>query len=844
GDKDGDGQADDAGKPIVAIQDGGDDKIQKADVDAEGKADVKVTFPNNAGYSVGDKVKITDQDDNIILERPLTQEDLNNGITVKVTPAAEGETTVVKAIVTDPAGNSSQEGQDESVTDLVVPGDTNGDGQADDAGKPIVAIQDGGDDKIQKADVDAEGKADVKVTFPNNAGYSVGDKVKITDQDDNIILERPLTQEDLNNGITVKVTPAAEGETTVVKAIVTDPAGNSSLEGQDESMVDFVRSAPTVIIGTDVNKPYGDDVEYIIKGEILSGSAVEKVSVFVSIPEDAKVGDILTLTANTESDPISYTVQEGDVGKTVTQSVVAPADGKELVVSATITAGYDANLVSSTGEAKATRDTSANIEVTIGGPDYFEEHPDSEPNGPYFQIIVSEDKKSMSTPASSITDFEETLYSGEVNKDGDVRVIFTLPSDAKVGDTLTYKVEAGGTRDLEFNEDSISIGELTSPHTYVPEVVSKVLDSSDIELGKVEVFVPAPTIQGQTIDVMATLTDKLGNEGKDVQYSYRFRSSAGDADTELAGDPAVLELGVSANTETEINGKNFVTAYEGVEDSKLTYTVNLNKPAQKDYKVAIKLSGDGITADEYTVDGTTSQWYPNGIKKADGAGVNHEGSTVVVTIAKGEVSASFTLTPKEDSVTEGIEVVKATVEKSVFDFGVAQGKVGGNGNFYTLGDKVEAEGVITEAILPGEILGGIGADKVTVSGNFASTFNGGEGDDTLIITGTGRTINFSNIMNVETIDISGSGANTLTNVNADNVNKSAIGSIYIKGDADDKVNIGYQNVVGSNLKDSLEIGAKTWSKGAVIDKDGVGYDTWSLSDSSAMIYIQQGIDVI
>ncbi|NEN76651.1 hypothetical protein F9B74_10115, partial [Pelistega sp. NLN82] len=239
GDTDNDGQPDEAGKPVVTIQDGDDGKINPADVDENGKVEAKVTFPENAGYSVGDTVKITDQAGSVLLERPLTQEDLTNGITVKVTPAPEGETTTVTAKVTDPADNSSLEGKDESVTDLKVPGDSDNDGQPDDAGKPVVTIQDGDDGKINPADIDENGKVDAKVTFPENAGYSVGDTVKITDQAGSVLLERPLTQEDLTNGITVKVTPAPEGETTTVTAKVTDPADNSSLEGKDESVTDL-----------------------------------------------------------------------------------------------------------------------------------------------------------------------------------------------------------------------------------------------------------------------------------------------------------------------------------------------------------------------------------------------------------------------------------------------------------------------------------------------------------------------------------------------------------------------------------------------------------------------------
>ncbi|EXC35744.1 bacterial Ig-like domain family protein, partial [Acinetobacter baumannii 99063] len=240
GDVDGDGEKDLTGAPVVEINDGDDGVINPSDLNADGTVDAKVTFPKDAGYSVGDTVVIKDQDGTELVKRPLTAEDLENGITVKVTPAAEGEDTVVTAVVKDPQGNTSPEGKDNSTVDLVVPGDVDGDGEKDLTGAPVVEINDGDDGVINPSDLNADGTVDAKVTFPKDAGYSVGDTVVIKDQDGTELVKRPLTAEDLENGITVKVTPAAEGEDTVVTAVVTDPQGNTSPEGKDNSTVDLV----------------------------------------------------------------------------------------------------------------------------------------------------------------------------------------------------------------------------------------------------------------------------------------------------------------------------------------------------------------------------------------------------------------------------------------------------------------------------------------------------------------------------------------------------------------------------------------------------------------------------
>ncbi|MFW1986022.1 hypothetical protein ACG94M_22350, partial [Acinetobacter guillouiae] len=99
---DGDGEKDLTGAPVVEINDGDDGVLNQSDLNAYVTDDAKVTFPKDAGYSVGDTVVIKDQDGTELVKRPLTAEDLENGLTVKVTPAAEGEDTVVTAVVTDP----------------------------------------------------------------------------------------------------------------------------------------------------------------------------------------------------------------------------------------------------------------------------------------------------------------------------------------------------------------------------------------------------------------------------------------------------------------------------------------------------------------------------------------------------------------------------------------------------------------------------------------------------------------------------------------------------------------------------------------------------------------------
>ena len=205
--------------------------------------------------------------------------------------------------MTDPQGNESPEGSDNSKVDLVVPGDVDGDGEKDPTGAPVVVIQDGGDDVINPSDVDENGKVDAIVTFPKDAGYSVGDTVVIKDQTGEVLVDRPLTAEDLENGIPVKATPADEGKDTVVTAVVTDPQGNESPEGKDNSSVDLVDGSITVdiddadstkITGTTTDVPPNSTVTLTIKTSIDDNG--ETKSFTTTVETDANGEYSYTLT--------------------------------------------------------------------------------------------------------------------------------------------------------------------------------------------------------------------------------------------------------------------------------------------------------------------------------------------------------------------------------------------------------------------------------------------------------------------------------------------------------------------------------------------------------------------
>ncbi|MGQ8976175.1 type I secretion C-terminal target domain-containing protein, partial [Acinetobacter schindleri] len=116
-------------------------------------------------------------------------------------------------------------------------------------------------------------------------------------------------------GITVEVTPAAEGKGTVVTAIVTDPQGNTSLEGRDSSTVDLVDGSITVdIVDTNSTQIIGTTADVAPNSKVTLG--------ITSIDQN---GETLTFTQEV------FTNADGEYGYTLT-----PAQGNATEVVAKV----------------------------------------------------------------------------------------------------------------------------------------------------------------------------------------------------------------------------------------------------------------------------------------------------------------------------------------------------------------------------------------------------------------------------------------------------------------------------------------------------------------------------
>ncbi|MFG6179523.1 hypothetical protein ACGTN6_19980, partial [Halomonas sp. THAF12] len=156
-----------------------------------------------------------------------------------------------------------------------------------DTTSPAVSVEltgSGDDGTYSQDEIGDDGTVTAQVTLEE--GTEVGDTLTVTDKDGNVLDERTVTQDDLDNGVSVEV-PVAEGDTDVsVTATVTDPAGNTSSD-DDQKPVDNVPPQVTVeLTGS------GDDGTYS-QDEIGDDGTV---TAQVTLEEGTEVGDTLTVT--------------------------------------------------------------------------------------------------------------------------------------------------------------------------------------------------------------------------------------------------------------------------------------------------------------------------------------------------------------------------------------------------------------------------------------------------------------------------------------------------------------------------------------------------------------------
>ncbi|BFQ94206.1 Ig-like domain-containing protein [Gallibacterium anatis] len=617
GDSNGDGFAngqgdDNDGKPVITIPEA-KDGVNASELD--NGVQVNVTLPQ--GTQVGDTVTLTvkpasGNEFTVTYSVKEVDDVSGNGTPVSVTIPKQHEDKdldgayTVTAVVTDAAGNSSATSAEAKFTvDATVPGDTTGDGVADDNGKPVVTLPDGVKDGVNVKELSDGIK--VQVTLPK--GTQEGDTVILTVKaDDGTEQEVTYTvkQGDDVNGATPVEIPiakdnlpkgtdnAVDGNYTVT-AKVTDPAGNSSLPSTPanftvDTTVPGDSDGNGVVNEQDANG--GKPVVAIPEATDADGNTInaddlkdgDGVQVNVTLPKGTQVGDTVTLTVTPKDDrsfEVEHTVNANDdLTGTDPVTITIPKDnlpkdsqGKTLDGEFTVTAKVtDAagNSSASSAEAKFTVDATVPGDTNGNG-----KADDADDNKGKPTVIIPE-----ATEATEATEADKHIVNAEDFKDG-VQVQVILPKGTQAGDTVTLTVTPKEGQSFE-----------------VPYTVKGTDDVTGS--GSVTVDIPTtkfPSNPDGDYTVTAVVTDAAGNSSamSDAANFTIDITAPGDTNPAVPGVEEAPEVSIpeadNGVNDTEWNGG------ENQEGAGIQVKVTLPNGTR---------AGDTVTLTVTNADGTTT----------------------------------------------------------------------------------------------------------------------------------------------------------------------------------------------------------------------------------------------
>lgn len=124
-----------------------------------------------------------------------------------------------------------------------------------------------------------------------------------------------------------------------------------------------------------------------------------------------------------------------------------------------------------------------------------------------------------------------------------------------------------------------------------------------------------------------------------------------------------------------------------------------------------------------------------------------------------------------------------------------------------------------------------------------TTILGGAGKDHVNLNTCRQSLSLSQLTDVDVINLSGTGNNTLTDVNVANVTKNQ--GLYIQGGRGDTVNIGHSGLINTHGESRGD--RNPWKKTSTKTVDEHTYDVWIHNNndgSTSTVYIEQGINVI
>ncbi|AUU15346.1 RTX toxin [Proteus mirabilis] len=890
GDTDGDGVVDTT--PVVTIPEATDGV--NADELKDG-VQTEVTVPG--GSAAGDTLTLTitkPDGSTDTVEHTLTADEVTAGkadVTIPADKATPDGNYSVKAEITDPAGNTSGEGKATDFTvDTVAPS------------TPVLNAEDNGSVSVELPG-DANKGDTVEITFEDEKG----DKQTVTmEKGDN-----GWTSSDPNlipdsQGNNTAIPSDNVKDNSEVTAIAKDPSGNESAPATATSKTDVL---PTVSISVDTTSvnDNGDKIsaDASVSGEItevpatiedkddttglvytvaLDYVAAQDVTVTITLTNDAghaSAPDYSTLAGSQHDGKIAL---HGDTGKVTydgasTVTVVIPAGSKSVsfIVDPTMEANQNAfnaegmekvvaTITGTSNNATAVTDTVNNAGASATGVIYdgnsislrnldgdftlkYSLSSSVAENGDFgYTIGVDSGKKDPKLT----TDYNDTIYVGYYQDGSETSSYSNLANSQDNGPdgTKTDGNQSITTVDLGAGDDLMVIrgNMLTNTRVYAGEGNDTfTMDGMNTALRSM--YAGSYLFMESGNDTVTIKRTGVTNAGQIYLGSGSDTFTQGDANdqnnTELSG---LLDLG--SGTQDKSNMPNeYLSVYQ--DDSNLSLGNDNNIDAVTDVNTVTiygSVSGEilgGYGSDNITItknltgnvsvgdntDTLTAGWIYGGATVSMGDGND------TVTVTEGAYNTTISLGAGDDVFDATAGVMGDSVSATLVN--------GEDGN-----DTIKL-GTIGKNLT---VDAGAGDDTVILTKDYDPSpignqgyINGGEGTDTLVLSGT-ITVNMATktdegIANFEKVDMTvnselkvDNSSQTIKLTASDVLGMNANSTIYISGDANDKVDLGADGAGGLGTFTATA----TTTKATALDGTEHTYTLYS-SASGANVYIDNNI---
>ncbi|MDM3633637.1 beta strand repeat-containing protein [Proteus mirabilis] len=890
GDTDGDGVVDTT--PVVTIPEATDGV--NADELKDG-VQTEVTVPG--GSAAGDTLTLTitkPDGSTDTVEHTLTADEVTAGkadVTIPADKATPDGNYSVKAEITDPAGNTSGEGKATDFTvDTVAPS------------TPVLNAEDNGSVSVELPG-DANKGDTVEITFEDEKG----DKQTVTmEKGDN-----GWTSSDPNlipdsQGNNTAIPSDNVKDNSEVTAIAKDPSGNESAPATATSKTDVL---PTVSISVDTTSvnDNGDKIsaDASVSGEItevpatiedkddttglvytvaLDYVAAQDVTVTITLTNDAghaSAPDYSTLAGSQHDGKIAL---HGDTGKVTydgasTVTVVIPAGSKSVsfIVDPTMEANQNAfnvegmekvvaTITGTSNNATAVTDTVNNAGASATGVIYdgnsislrnldgdftlkYSLSSSVAENGDFgYTIGVDSGKKDPKLT----TDYNDTIYVGYYQDGSETSSYSNLANSQDNGPdgTKTDGNQSITIVDLGAGDDLMVIrgNMLTNTRVYAGEGNDTfTMDGMNTALRSM--YAGSYLFMESGNDTVTIKRTGVTNAGQIYLGSGSDTFTQGDANdqnnTELSG---LLDLG--SGTQDKSNMPNeYLSVYQ--DGSNLSLGNDNNIDAVTDVNTVTiygSVSGEilgGYGSDNITItknltgnvsvgdntDTLTAGWIYGGATVSMGDGND------TVTVTEGAYNTTISLGAGDDVFDATAGVMGDSVSATLVN--------GEDGN-----DTIKL-GTIGKNLT---VDAGAGDDTVILTKDYDPSpignqgyINGGEGTDTLVLSGT-ITVNMATktdegIANFEKVDMTvnselkvDNSSQTIKLTASDVLGMNANSTIYISGDANDKVDLGADGAGGLGTFTATA----TTTKATALDGTEHTYTLYS-SASGANVYIDNNI---